>query len=109
MKTKLIKISVTAAGLIAVSSILFAADSPSPKDDSVEIAGLKQKVAQLEERIAKMEKKLGEKPASRLTPPANPPAKNDLDQNPPPKIWGEGQVNGWKYYVVPLGGDSSQK
>jgi hypothetical protein len=115
MKTKLIKISLTAAGLIAVTSMLFAADSPSPKDDSAEIAGLKRKVAQLEERIAKMEKKLSEKPVPApnplwLTPPANPPAKNDLlDQSPPPKIWGEGEVNGWKYYVVPLGADSPRK
>jgi hypothetical protein len=67
----------------------------------------------LEQRLAKLEK---ERPIVTVTPitdgsiiavPSAIPNRDLLEQgfadpNHPPKIWGEGECNGWKYYLIPL-------
>jgi hypothetical protein len=93
------------SGLVAVclSSWLFAADS---KPDA-EVAELKRKVAQLEERLARMEKKLSSAPPIIITPaPHGPQTSSGVEGQPHGKIWGEWEVNGWKYYAIPLGAGS---
>jgi hypothetical protein len=110
MKTKLIKISMTAAGLAAVTTILLAADpSPAP-NQSAQITELTRKISRLEERMAKMEEKMNQPP--KVVPLQHSPGPKllDRDQPPPPgKIWGEGEVNGWKFYVIPLNGSDGLK
>lgn len=68
---------------------------------------LKERVAGLERRVAELEKLL----VARDVPPQQPlriiPSPQ-LDLVPPlspgenPKVWGEGEINGLKYYIFPL-------
>jgi hypothetical protein len=74
---------------------------------------LQAKLKGLEQRLAKLEK---ERPIVTVTPitdgsiitvPSAIPNRDLLEQgfadpNHPPKIWGEGECNGWKYYMIPL-------
>jgi hypothetical protein len=80
------------------------------------IASLQSKVTALEVRLAKLEK-----PSTSITwspaLPAIAPSQSGVivrtpgassisgafaDPNHPPKIWGEGECNGWKYEVIPV-------
>src|SRR5579871_3202193 len=82
-----------------------------------EIAGLQGKVKALEEKADKLEKEknvpiLVKPPTASFLPNAQSepvlPGNGSLlsgefaDPAHPPKIWGEGECNGWKYYVIPL-------
>lgn len=80
------------------------------------IAFLQSKVAALEDRLAKMEKpqtSITWSPALSVISPSQSgvissiPGASSIsgafaDPNHPPKIWGEGECNGWKYYVIPV-------
>ena len=83
-----------------------------------EIQRLQSKVSALENRIDELQKAAAQNTATQPfilqvtnTPPfiqvpgRQPDISRDFaDPNHPPKIWGEGECNGWKYYVIPLNG-----
>ena len=71
-----------------------------------ELIELRAKVQSLEEQMKKMESTVEQMNQPRLNPLNLPPANSSLFGLPttdlqPPKIWGEGKVNGWTYYIVP--------
>lgn len=87
-----------------------------------QIGSLQAKVKTLEERLQKMEQagiivtlpsapRAGGAPTQGTMIPW--PANNivipgaAVDPNHPPKIWGEGECNGWKYYNIPLSAHDS--
>ncbi len=85
-----------------------------------QIDSLQAKVKGMEQRLAKVEEKqkapvVAPVPISGgpggalqqlLLPHAIPQRDriedNFADPNNPPKIWGEGQINGWKFYTIPI-------
>ena len=96
-----------------------------------ENAALKQEIKQLKARLAALEKRLTKLEARPhhttphiLTnfqftlPPqaANPQLRRGViipkgvvpQESKPPKTWGEGEVNGWKFYKVPLNSEAGQ-
>jgi hypothetical protein len=110
------------AVLLFLIAAIFAADKKQtdPADAQAKVAELTKqvdtlhaKLKGLEERLAKLEK---ERPivtvtsiidGSIITVPSAIPNRDLLEQgfadpNHPPKIWGEGECNGWKYYMIPL-------
>ena len=114
------------AALIFLVAIVFAADKkpPTPAETSAKVEelakqvdSLQGKVKELEQRLAKMEKvkinPLGftapvaplQTPTivlPRVFPNLNSLENSFADPSHPPKIWGEGEFNGWKYYTIPL-------
>ena len=102
-----------------VFTALSQVDKPSPPSASdkqvaeltKQVRSLQEKIKTLEERLDRLEKV--KNTASAVSPPlVIPPALGHqrsiqgyfADPNHPPKIWGEGECNGWKYYVIPLSG-----
>jgi hypothetical protein len=80
---------------------------------SIQVDALQAKIKNLEERLAKVETEktiLSLAPlsgGSAITVPQSVQNRSPLeekfaDPNRPPKIWGEGECNGWKYYMIPL-------
>ena len=99
MNSKLMLL-VAAAG----AAILFAADQP--KKEPTEFDKLKAKVSVLEGRIAVLENRidlLSHTPKVTFEPPN---LQLHRDNAIPPHI-GEGEVNGMKYYIVPLSGSTA--
>ena len=98
---------------IGVAAISFAEVTPGgkpPADGEIsqlraEVDQLKAKVEMLEYRTKSLESTVTLLQKPRLTP-LSPPQGNLLWRNPPsesvpPKIWGEKEVNGWTFYIVP--------
>ena len=114
--------------LVAIAASLVAADKkPDPTVPQRELAEMKQQIADLQAKVQAQQQKMDnleklekQKPPPvqssapvYVFPPAGPsgltlPNHNSsisgsfADPNHPPKIWGEGECNGWKYYVIPL-------
>jgi hypothetical protein len=95
---------------------------------STEVGQLQSEAASLQSRIKTLEARIRElqqpavESASAQPPmvqfpkqgvivqhPGFPPSISDAfaDPNHPSKIWGEGECNGWKYYLIPLGAPPS--
>jgi len=91
-----------------------AAEKPKP-DDTVrelraqitelraEVSSLRQRTQSLEATVEDLKRShvptpLKLQPGSTVPPPANLPSPKS---SRPPTIWGQGEVNGWTYYVVP--------
>ena len=91
---------------------------PNVTELKKEIASLQDKVKALEDKVNKLENEkkapvfLAKPPTVHLLPnvqsepvlPDNEAPLSGEFANPqhPPRIWGEGECNGWKYYVIPL-------
>jgi hypothetical protein len=85
------------------------------------IASLQSKVKTLEDRLAKLEKTGAIMALPQSLSSTNPLRRSEVIGNPespslsdafadpshPPKIWGEGECNGWKYYMIPLTAQNS--
>jgi hypothetical protein len=114
-------ISCGAALLLIVASV-FAADTKTanPADAQAKIAELAKQVDALQAKITGLEKRLAKletaPPIVTVAPFSGAPAVlmphvtpspdflegGFADSAHPPKIWGEGECNGWKFYTIPL-------
>ncbi len=100
MKTRIAAVSV-ASSLCLVATLLFSADlSPNRTPVAGETGPLRKQVKELEVRIKALEERVKQLEAKSgpvvVVPAPGPPS--------PPKIWGQGECNGWSYYVIPLSG-----
>ena len=121
---KKLSIIACSVGLAFVVATVFAADKKQPtlaeanatiQELNKQIVSLQAKTKDMEQRLAKLEKAPGSfigmlpsaLPAPTIViprPMRQPDAieNNFADPNHPPKIWGEGQINGWKFYTIPI-------
>ena len=116
-------------GLLLLVATVFAADKKQPtlaeanatiQQLNKQVDSLQAKMKDLEQRLAKVEKAQNT-PIATLAPliggqgivvqPFVPPRavrqpdaieNKFADPNNPPKIWGEGECNGWKFYTIPI-------
>jgi hypothetical protein len=125
------KLSIIACGLglaFLVASV-FAADKKQPtlaeanatiQELAKQIDTLKSNMKDMEQRLTKLEKApkaqivtlapFSGAPGVTMPPIVVPRAmrqpdaieNNFADPNNPPKIWGEGECNGWKFYTIPI-------
>jgi outer membrane murein-binding lipoprotein Lpp len=121
---KTISLAACGVAVMLLVATVFAADKkqPTPAETNAKVEelakqvdSLQAKVKDMEQRLAKMEK-ARDNPADLGAPAATTPTiilpraiqqqslleNNFADPNRPPKIWGEGESNGWKYYMIPL-------
>ena len=113
------------SGIVAVVTIgLFLARGENglkPKADP-ETGALRQQIEQLQARLQKVEARLAQLESATShapprfevvpNPPGAPPSgfipapkfKGPSLSSPPPKIWGEREINGWRFYLIPCGG-----
>lgn len=107
MKTRVTVAALGLAGAITLGSFLSAAGE---RPQNSEMKELKRRMAELEERLSKMEEKMNTAPPVITWQPGSPPAlpKTPNEQRPP-RVWGEGEVNGWKFYLIPLKTDAPGK
>ena len=114
---------IAAGATLGVVSAMLAANGPcEPRNTDGDVQALQKQVAELEARIKTLEDRL-EKLESPGKPPlaslprlaARPPKLNQPGASVPmpgflprngqrPKIWGQGEINGWTFYYIPLGG-----
>jgi len=103
--------------LIAVASIAFIALADTPVDKNspppADVQALKNQIAELQSRVQKLEDQTKNLESTvqnmqrpHLVPLLAQPGNRLLLKNPPvesqpPKIWGQKQVNGWTFYIVP--------
>jgi hypothetical protein len=113
MKKKMMALSLCAAMSVAI--ITFAEITPGgkslPNGEGTqmrdEINRLKAKVELLEYRTKSLETTVEQlkhsRPAAPLTfsAPAPSVSSPSPESSQPPKIWGQKEVNGWTYYIVP--------
>lgn len=107
-KRHLLLLSVAAVGVFAVA---LAEDAPRPKPvRNPEIEELRAQVAQLRAEVQALESRMNKVEVQTQRPtvptPLNPSqSRNNFNFVPKPlespKIWGEREVNGWTFYVVP--------
>ena len=93
-------------------------DDPTPADREVrelrkQVDELQARIKTLEERSSRLESIVERleraRPLSETTaPPTWGPPKGDMrngltlpDSRQPPKIWGEREINGWTFYLIP--------
>ena len=127
------KIPVLLSGLavvfVIVSVLAAGTKKTGPTKPESEVAELRKQVEELQSKLSVLGEKLEKLEKATNAPPTTPfilkrftggglnfvPGNsapitgNFADPNHPPKIWGEGQCNGWKYYVIPLRNDSPAK
>jgi len=107
----------TSVGLIAFAEITPGQKPPATNEVSEmrdQIKRLQAKVELLEYRTKSLESTVEQLRRSHtpapapmsLQLPAPPSAVPPLHSSQPPKIWGQGEVNGWAYYIVPCGEQS---
>jgi hypothetical protein len=114
MKRKLAVVLSLVAGIAVVS---LAADlsggKPQKDQDAIlelrgqiselraKIQGLESQTRNLESTVAQLKQSRVPTPLSLLQAPASPQPLPSASRSHPPKIWGQGEVNGWTYYSVP--------
>lgn len=117
-----------AGSLCLLATLLFSADHSQNRPPALgETEQLRQRVRELEARVQALEGKVRQfeakpgppiivpspgpgqpPPRFRIVPPLPP---GTIVRPPPgassqPKIWGQGECNGWPFYVVPLNSDA---
>jgi hypothetical protein len=112
MKTRFL-VSTTAAALV-IGALAFAGTGSDNNSPETDLDRLQKKITALESRVKSLEQQR-QTPAPlnyapRVQPqiqtppeflhPFSPPSEENSRR---PKIWGEGQINGWKYYLIPCG------
>ena len=103
-------------GALGVAVVVLAEGGPGEKPSAssevqelrAEVAELRARLQTLEDRMRKLESTV-ENPKPSVPTPLNIPREKSLlfkvpsESKPSPKIWGEREVNGWTFYVVPCG------
>ena len=102
--------------VVGVAVLSFAGDLPNEKPAATpevgqmqsEIADLRAKVQTLEDRLKSLESTVAQMKQPHLMPLFRPEPNSRLSTPPiiepkPPKIWGEREINGWTFYIVPCG------
>ncbi len=117
MKRRFLLLPMGAA--LIVCAIAVAGTDSDGTGSNAELRQLRAKISALESRVATLEKKLQQSapsvqpPLLRVEPPAIAPPRQPIIPQPGlfgqplpgegqrPKIWGEREINGWKYYIIP--------
>ena len=112
----------SAAALAAVGFLLARAEEAQKPSLDPEVRTLRQQVEQLHARVKTLEERLARVESSKAAPPASrfeilprspgaPPSIQLLPQpsvrsgsGQQPKIWGQGEINGWPFYFIPCEG-----
>jgi uncharacterized coiled-coil protein SlyX len=115
------KLSVVALSLVTGAALItLAADSPAPKPTETEavhelraqvtelraeIEKLRQRTQTLESNVEELKRSRTPSPLNFQVNPAMPSTPKRLIPSPgatrPPTVWGQGEVNGWTFYIVP--------
>ena len=111
----------TVAALLATACVM--TKRRPQTQDQAEVARLQTEIERLQSNVKSLQHRVDELQAAeaisampapyvlhltnsapRLQRPINPfdISGQFADPNHPPKIWGEGECNGWKYYIIPL-------
>lgn len=112
-KSFILLLLVTVAGAAIIS---LGQDTPGEKPAANgQVAEMQNRISELQSRIQSLEGQLKELKSTvkemqrpRLQPltmpgPFAPLPKGLVAPSEPPKIWGEREINGWTYYIVPCG------
>jgi outer membrane murein-binding lipoprotein Lpp len=113
VKKKWMMVLAAAMGMAVISMAADLSGGKTPTDREAlqetraQIAELRAKVQTLEADTRRLESVVEQLKQSHAPTPLNFPAPQPSQLNPapvgsrPPTIWGQGEVNGWTYYVVP--------
>jgi hypothetical protein len=125
MKTIAKYLSIIAVLALIIGSMLVVMRRPAPINRQADVALLRGEIRRLQSKVSTLENRIDElqKAAVQNTPtqpfilqvtntppfvqvPGRQPdiSRDFADPAHPPKIWGEGECNGWKYYIIPLNG-----
>jgi hypothetical protein len=82
------------------------APAPDVSEMQNEVSNLKAQVQSLEGRVKSLESTVVRMQQPHLMPLVVPNSNSSFPTPPageprPPKVWGEREINGWKFYVVP--------
>jgi outer membrane murein-binding lipoprotein Lpp len=116
----------SAAALAVLGFLLARAEVARKPDFDPEVRALRQQVEQLQAQVKTLEERLAKVESSKASPPAPrieilprspgaPPAIVIPPQSPlpgrsgqQPKIWGQGEINGWPFYFIPCNGQQAR-
>jgi outer membrane murein-binding lipoprotein Lpp len=110
---KRIWMALLALTIIACAITRLTADEKQQNTSSIskKIEELTAQVKALESKVKRLEQKTAQFEHPPITPPSQVlpslPNAGVIGSTEQPKIWGQGQCNGWSYYVVPLQADSA--
>ncbi|EEF58489.1 hypothetical protein [Pedosphaera parvula] len=99
--------SFLALAIIACAITRLTADEKQPNEakSNKRIEELASQVKSLESKLNTLEQKLSwleQRPTAPILPPAQIPPGVNVSSSASPKIWGQGECNGWNYYIIPL-------
>jgi hypothetical protein len=80
------------------------APAPAMSAMQTEVSDLKAQVQSLESRLKSLESTVSRMQQPHLVPLVTPDTKSIFPpaaEPQPPKVWGEREINGWKFYIVP--------
>jgi hypothetical protein len=105
----------TTAAALLIGAFAFAGTESDKHSPETDLDRLQKKITALESRVNSLEQQRQTPAPLNYTPrvqpqiqtppmefihPFSPPSAENSRR---PKIWGEGQINGWKYYLIPCG------
>jgi hypothetical protein len=113
------KMGIIFCGCVMICLAVLAADKKqsTQADANVSVEQLTRQIDSLQTKLKEMEKRLAKLEQTKsdtvirfspqtIIPPViqnqHPGLESFADPSHPPKIWGEGAFNGWKYYTIPL-------
>ncbi|MDB6112470.1 MAG: hypothetical protein JWR69_4220 [Pedosphaera sp.] len=117
MKTIPRLICVVGIGCVIVAALAADRKHSARANPKAEVGALTEQIRSLQTRVQALEQRLQKFERAEIMP-----AMGALIQSPngiisvpnavadpghPPKIWGEGECNGWKYQLIPLRGSDS--
>ena len=107
--------------MVAVAVVAAEKKQPLPAETAATVELLSKQIDLLQTKLNEVEKRLTKLETEKSNPVVgalplrivpriiqnqNTSLEPFADRNHPPKIWGEGECNGWKYYVIPLSASS---
>jgi hypothetical protein len=113
MKTRFLVL--TTATALVTGAFAVAGTESDKNSPATDLDRLQKKITALESRLKNLEQQRQtpapliyaprvqpqiQTPPMEFTHPFSPPSAENSRR---PKIWGEGEINGWKYYLIPCG------